>query len=42
VNGEYVDNIHPLHDNDELAVIPPVSGGSEGVRNRVLHLARGA
>jgi molybdopterin converting factor small subunit len=28
VNRVYVDNAHPLHDNDELALIPPVSGGS--------------
>jgi molybdopterin converting factor subunit 1 len=27
VNRVYVDKAHPLHDNDELAVIPPVSGG---------------
>jgi molybdopterin converting factor subunit 1 len=29
VNRLYVDNAHPLHDNDELAVIPPVSGGNQ-------------
>ncbi len=27
VNMEYVDNGHPLRDGDEVAVIPPVSGG---------------
>jgi molybdopterin converting factor subunit 1 len=27
VNREYVDSAHPLADNDEVAVIPPVSGG---------------
>jgi len=27
VNQVYVDKAHPLHDNDELALIPPVSGG---------------
>ena len=27
VNRVYVDKTHPLHDNDELALIPPVSGG---------------
>jgi molybdopterin synthase sulfur carrier subunit len=27
VNRVYVDNAHPLQDNDELALIPPVSGG---------------
>lgn len=28
VNQLYVDKGHPLHDNDELALIPPVSGGN--------------
>jgi molybdopterin converting factor subunit 1 len=27
VNREYVDSEHRLSDNDEVAVIPPVSGG---------------
>jgi sulfur-carrier protein len=27
VAQEYVDKGHPLQDNDELAIIPPVSGG---------------
>lgn len=27
VNQDYVDVDHPLHDGDELAIIPPVSGG---------------
>jgi molybdopterin converting factor subunit 1 len=27
VNRVYVDKTHPLEDNDELALIPPVSGG---------------
>lgn len=27
VNQEYVANDHVLHDGDEVAVIPPVSGG---------------
>ena len=27
VAQEYVDKDHPLQDNDELAFIPPVSGG---------------
>ncbi len=27
VNAEYVGADHPLHDGDELALIPPVSGG---------------
>jgi molybdopterin converting factor subunit 1 len=34
VNQEYVDGTHRLHENDELALIPPVSGGS-GRRPRV-------
>jgi molybdopterin converting factor subunit 1 len=29
VNRLYVDKEHTLHDNDELALIPPVSGGSQ-------------
>ena len=32
VNTEYVENTHPLHDGDEVALIPPVSGGSEWLR----------
>ena len=27
VNAEYVSDTHPLKDGDELALIPPVSGG---------------
>lgn len=27
VNLEYVSFDHPLHDGDELSIIPPVSGG---------------
>lgn len=27
VNAEYVARDHPLHEGDELALIPPVSGG---------------
>ena len=27
VNREYVERTHRLHENDEVAVIPPVSGG---------------
>lgn len=30
VNREYVDAAHVLADNDEVAVIPPVAGGSVG------------
>ena len=32
VNTEYVEETHPLHDGDEVALIPPVSGGSEWLR----------
>jgi MoaE-MoaD fusion protein len=31
VNQEYADEAHPLDAGDELALIPPVSGGSVGV-----------
>ena len=31
INDEYVDGAHPLEENDEVALIPPVSGGGEGV-----------
>ena len=31
VNAEYVEPEHPLRDGDELALIPPVSGGSNAV-----------
>jgi MoaE-MoaD fusion protein len=34
VNREYVDGNHRLSDNDEVALIPPVSGGTD-VRNRL-------
>jgi len=34
VNHEYVDRSHPLTDNDELAIIPPVSGGSSHVSSQ--------
>ncbi len=27
VNNEYVEGDHTLHDGDEVAIIPPVSGG---------------
>src|SRR3989337_1915566 len=31
VNAEYVRPDHPLRSGDELALIPPVSGGAEGL-----------
>ncbi|HXQ21321.1 MAG TPA: molybdopterin converting factor subunit 1 [Candidatus Acidoferrales bacterium] len=34
VNHEYVDRDHRLSDNDEVALIPPVSGGMD-VRDRL-------
>lgn len=27
VNGQYAENDHVLHESDEIALIPPVSGG---------------
>jgi molybdopterin converting factor subunit 1 len=33
VNQEYVDRVHCLSENDEVALIPPVSGGLD-VRDR--------
>ncbi len=27
VNTEYVENTHILHDSDEIAIVPPISGG---------------
>ncbi len=27
VNADYVENTHILHDGDEVAIIPPISGG---------------
>ncbi|MBI4339468.1 MAG: molybdopterin converting factor subunit 1 [Chloroflexi bacterium] len=31
VNLEYVSQDHPLRDDDEVALIPPVSGGAGGM-----------
>ncbi|HEY5638596.1 MAG TPA: molybdopterin converting factor subunit 1 [Dehalococcoidia bacterium] len=31
VNSEYVPETHPVRDGDEVALIPPVSGGSRAV-----------
>lgn len=31
VNAEYVPGTHPVRDGDEVALIPPVSGGSHAV-----------
>ena len=39
VNAEYVSEDHPLQDGDELALIPPVRGGSTGA-SRMEHGAR--
>jgi molybdopterin synthase sulfur carrier subunit len=32
-NGDSVDRDHPVVDRDEVAVLPPVSGGSDAVRD---------
>jgi len=40
-NGEYVDPSVGLGDGDELALIPPVAGGSDGGRARRLALGHG-
>jgi molybdopterin converting factor subunit 1 len=37
-NGEYVDADVVLEDHDELAFIPPVSGGDDGERQRILEI----
>jgi molybdopterin synthase catalytic subunit len=39
VNREYVERTHELRDGDEVAVIPPVSGGSFRVTGEPLDLA---
>jgi sulfur-carrier protein len=31
VNGEYAEPRHPVGEGDEVALIPPVSGGSRAV-----------
>jgi molybdopterin synthase catalytic subunit len=31
VNHEYVDRFYTLHDNDDVGIIPPVSGGTSHV-----------
>ena len=44
VNDEYVDGLHPLRENDEVALIPPVSGGvgaEESLRPPVIEIADG-
>lgn len=37
-NGEYADSTTRLGDGDEVAMIPPVSGGTFGSRQRILEL----
>ena len=40
VNAEYVQNTHVLHEGDEVALLPPVSGGSdEPVSGEPIHIA---
>jgi molybdopterin synthase catalytic subunit len=39
VNRAYVERDHALHDGDEVAVIPPVSGGDFRITDRPLDLA---
>lgn len=40
VNAEYVQNTHVLHDGDEVALLPPVSGGTgEPVSSEPIHIA---
>ncbi len=40
VNQAYVDNAYTLHENDELALIPPVSGGAPRPTARLAGTAR--
>jgi molybdopterin synthase catalytic subunit len=41
VNGEYADDDRPLEDGDEVACIPPVSGGAEtGAADEPRHILR--
>jgi molybdopterin synthase catalytic subunit len=40
VNREYVDRSHTLADGDEVALIPPVSGGDFLITDRPLEVAR--
>ena len=40
VNREYVDRSHELHDGDEVALIPPVSGGAFLITAEPLDVAR--
>jgi molybdopterin converting factor subunit 1 len=40
VNEEYVDSTATLSDNDEVAIIPPVSGGLDVQDHRIADFAR--
>ena len=45
VNDEYVDGLRPLRENDEVALIPPVSGGEDRSRTprpAVIEITAGA
>lgn len=39
INQEYAPPGAPLHDRDEVALLPPVSGGNEGDRRMAAHVA---
>lgn len=41
LNQVYVDSAHPLHEDDEIALIPPVSGGGGRVSSWDPHAIAG-